>query len=158
MSEGEKKGTLVLGVGNLLMRDEGTGVHIANRLQDMELPPDVEVVDGGTGGIDLLYQIEGRKKVIIIDVVKANEHPGTLYRFGADDIQVTPKVPISLHDFDLADMLSLADKLGKRPEDVVIIGIEPKDMGLGFELSPEIEEQIPGIIELVMNELRPTAS
>jgi hydrogenase maturation protease len=150
----ERRELLILGVGNLLLRDEGIGVHVANRLKSMELPPDVEVIDGGTGGFDLIDYIEGRKKVVVVDTVKGGEAPGTIYRFGIDDIEVTPKIPWSLHDIDLTDTIRVADRLGKRPDDMVIIGVEPKDMELGLELSPEIEEQIPKVIALVMDEIR----
>jgi len=150
-----KKEILVLGVGNLLLRDEGVGVHVVQRLQDMELPPNVEVVDGGTGGFDLIDYIADRKKVIVIDTVKAGEAPGTLYRFDAKDIETTPKRSLSLHDIDLADMLWLADMMGKKPEDMTVIGVEPKSMEMGLELSKEVEHQIPKIVELVVMELHP---
>ena len=148
-----KKGILVLGVGNLLLKDEGVGVHVVERLREMELPEDVEVKDGGTGGFHLLDDVEGREKVIVVDAVKAGMTPGTLYRFDAKDIEVTRKISISLHDINLADMLSLADMLGKKP-DTVVIGVEPKDMGAGLELSPEIEARIPEIIGLVIKEIK----
>ncbi len=76
-----KKNILILGIGNILLKDEGIGVHVVNKLKEMQLPPDVEVMDGGTLGIDLLYYIEGRKKVVVIDTVTAGEPPGTMYRF-----------------------------------------------------------------------------
>jgi hydrogenase maturation protease len=146
---------LVLGVGNLLLRDEGVGVHVAQRLQEMALPPEVEVVDGGTGGFDLLDDIEGREKVVIVDTVKGGQKPGTIYRLKPEDIDGGPKSSVSLHDVSVSDLLSLADMLGvKRPE-IVMIGIEPKDMeSADLELSPEIEAQVPRLIELVFKEIQ----
>ena len=76
-----KKPILVLGIGNLILKDEGFGVHVVQKMADMPLQGDVEVMDGGTMGLDLLYSMEGRKKVIVIDVVNADGPPGTLYRF-----------------------------------------------------------------------------
>lgn len=150
--ETARKDTLILGTGNLLLKDEGVGVHVVKRLEDTVLPEDVELLDGGTGGFDLLYEIEGRKKVILIDAVKAGETPGTIYRFSGEDIEMKPKVSITLHDTDFADVLHVASIRGEKPK-ITVIGIEPKDISMGLELSPEIERQIPKMIELVMKEI-----
>ena len=150
----EKKPILVLGVGNILLTDEGVGVHVVRRLQEMELPSHVEVLDGGTAGFDLLDDIEGRKKVIVVDTVKGENPPGTLYRMTTDDIEEAPKSRLSLHDIDMTDLLKLADLFQIAKPEVVIIGIEPKDMdSASVELSPEIEAQVPKLIELVMKEI-----
>ncbi len=149
-----KKRILVLGVGNLLLKDEGVGVHVAQRLQGKDLPPHVEVVDGGTAGLDLLDEIEGREKVIVVDTVKAGQPPGTLYRFSSDDAEEQEKSRLSLHDIDMTDLLRLADLLGVEKPSVVVIGVEAKDIETAsMELSPEVEAQIPKVIELVMKEI-----
>lgn len=150
-----KKRILVLGVGNLLLRDEGFGVHVARRLMEMDLPPDVEVLDGGTGGLDLLDDIEGREKVVFIDVVRVGEPPGTLYRFGPEALKEKSKSYLSLHDIDVGDLLKFIDALGLKKPEIMVIGIEPKDMETAsLELSPELEAQVPKVIELVMKEIR----
>ncbi len=150
----EKKPILVLGVGNLVLTDEGVGVHVAQRLQKMDLPSHVEVLDGGTSGFDLLDDIEGRKKVVVVDTVKGGGPPGTIYRMTTEDIEEAPKSRLSLHDIDMTDLLKLADLFEIEKPEIVIIGIEPKDMeSASMELSPEIEAQIPKVIELVMKEV-----
>ncbi|MHC4474147.1 MAG: HyaD/HybD family hydrogenase maturation endopeptidase [Planctomycetota bacterium] len=151
---GSSKRIVVLGVGNLLLKDEGLGVHVVRRLTDMVLPPHVEVMDGGTGGLDLLDYIEGRDKVVIVDTVKGGQPPGTIYRMTPEDMEEQPKSRLSLHEIDVADLLKVADMLGvKRPE-IVIIGVEPKDMeSASLELSPEIEARVPRVIELVLKEI-----
>jgi hydrogenase maturation protease len=148
------KPVLVLGVGNLLLKDEGVGVHVARKLMAVDLPSHVEVVDGGTGGLDLLEDMEGRKKVVIVDTVKGGHPPGSIYRMTPEDMEDQPEACLSLHDMDVPRLLKTADLLGiKRPE-IVIIGIEPKDMeSADLELSPEIEGRIPKVIELVMKEI-----
>lgn len=150
----KEKSILVLGVGNLLLKDEGVGVHVARRLQGIDLPAEVEVIDGGTGGLDLLDTIEGREKVIVIDAVRAGQPPGTIYRFSGEDIEEKKKSWLSLHDIDMTDLLKLADVLGvKRPE-ITVLGIEAKDMeSADLELSPEIEAKIPRVIEFVLKEI-----
>jgi len=150
------KPVLVLGVGNLLLKDEGIGVHVARKLMDMDLPPHVEVLEGGTSGFDLLDDIEGREKVVVVDTVQAGQPPGTLYRMSREDIEDRPKQRLSLHDIDMTDLLKLSDLLGvEKPAEVIIIGVEPKDMETAsMELSPEVEAKMSKVIELVMKEIK----
>lgn len=155
MSQDESlKPILILGIGNILLKDEGIGVHVANKLIGMPLPPDVEVMDGGTTGMDLLYCIEGRSKVIVIDTVKAGEPPGTMYRFTDEDLAVKKDVLRTAHGIDFSDVVMTAHMLGTKPKEIIFIGIEPEDMNEGMELSPLISQRIPAIIELVMRELK----
>lgn len=150
----EKKRVLVLGVGNLVLTDEGIGVHVVQRMQQMDLPSHVEVLDGGTMGLDLIDDIEGRQKVVIVDAVKGGGPPGSVYRMTVDDIEEMPKSRVSLHDIDMTDVFKLADLFEIEKPEIVIIGVEPKDMeSPSMELSPEVEAQIPRVIELVKKEI-----
>ena len=144
---------LILGIGNLLLKDEGVGVHVVQKLKEMPLPENVEVLDGGTAGLDLADYIAGRKKLIVIDAVNAGGKPGTLYRLTKENLDIKPKAIFSFHEIDFLDALHISEVVNSKPEEVVVIGIEPKDMSIGTELSPEIEERIPRIIELVASEL-----
>jgi hydrogenase maturation protease len=148
-----EKPVLILGIGNLILKDEGAGVHVVERLKNMALPSDVEVMDGGTMGIDLLYHIEGRRKVIVIDVVNTDGPAGTIYRFTDRDLEDKKECLRSAHDIDFADVLKTADLLGKKPDEVIFIGIKPEEISEGIGLSPSIEERIPQIIELVLKEI-----
>jgi hydrogenase maturation protease len=147
-----QKEILILGIGNLLLKDEGVGVRVVKRLRDINLPCYTEVLDGGTLGLDLLFYIEGRKKVIVIDAVKAGGTPGTIYRFADSDTVAEAKISLSAHDIDFMDVLKTAHFLGHKPE-IIFIGIEPKDISEGLELSPEIEKKIPKVIDVVMREI-----
>lgn len=149
-----KKPILILGIGNLILKDEGFGVHVVRRMADMPLPPDVEVMDGGTMGLDLLYHIEGRKKVIAIDVVKADSPPGTLYRFTDSDIENHKGMLRSAHEIDFSYVLKTAEHLGNKPDEVVFIGVTPQDIDVAIGLSPVLEEKISQVIELVMKEIK----
>jgi hydrogenase maturation protease len=149
-----QKPILILGIGNLLLKDEGIGVHVINRLREMDLPTDVEVMDGGTLGIDLVFYIEGRKKVIVVDTVTAGEPPGTMYRFTDKDLSFKKDFLRTAHGIDFSDVVKTAQTLGTKPEEVVFIGIEPADMNEGLEPTDFIAKRIPVIIELVMKELK----
>jgi hydrogenase maturation protease len=95
-----------------------------------------EVVDGGTAGFDLLDDIEGRKKVVVVDTVKGGRPPGTIYRMTTEDIEEMPKSRLSLHDIDMTDLLKLADLFEIEKPEIVVIGIEPKDIeSASLELS-----------------------
>ncbi len=149
----ETNDILILGIGNILLKDEGVGVHIVNKLKEMPLPDNVEVLDGGTAGLDLTDFIANRKKVIVIDAVKTGEKPGTIYRLTEKNLDIKPKAIMSFHEIDFLDALHMSEVMGDKPEEIVVIGVEPKDMSDGIELSLEIEKRIPKIIEVVMKEL-----
>lgn len=144
---------LILGVGNILLSDEGVGVRIVDAMKGIELPDNVELFDGGTASVDLLDNLANRDKVIIIDAVKGGNEPGTLYRFTPDDVTIQRQNLTSLHQVGLLETLTMAEYLGCPPQEVVIFGIEPKKVGWGLELSPEVAGMVPRVIELVLSEL-----
>jgi hydrogenase maturation protease len=142
---------LIVGIGNILCRDEGVGVHVIQEMEDMELPGHIELLDIGTSTPDLISLLEGVRKLIIIDALKAGGSPGTIYRCKPEDLLANEEGPISLHEIGLIETLSMAKKMG-REIDAVIIGVEPKVLDWGVELSGEVKKQIPAIIEAVLKE------
>ena len=146
-------GKFVVGVGNVLLRDEGIGCHVAHVLERVPLP-DVEVVDGGTCP-DLLQLLEDADKLVIVDAVKGGGVPGQIYRFRPQDITLDQKRVVSLHDMSLVDSLKLR-QLWHNTADTVIIGVEPKELSWGLELSPELEEKVPQIVDVILDELNNT--
>jgi len=148
-----KKNKLILGCGNLLLQDEGVGVHLIEYLKDKELPADVELLDGGTAGFTLVDFIRQAKKVVIVDAVKAGGKPGDIYCFGAEDFETEDSPKTSLHDITLKDVFAMAKKLGPLPQ-IRIIGIEPKNIDYGLELSPQIKQLLPKIAELAFKEIQ----
>ncbi len=146
--------TVVLGVGNLLLRDEGVGVHIIEKLREKEIGQEVELIDGGTSLSDFLPRLEGISKLIIVDAIKLGGKPGRTYRICVDDSLIKAgRVITSLHQLGVLEALALAEKMGKLPP-TVIIGIEPKEMTYGLELSPEIQRRIGKMINLILDEVR----
>lgn len=144
---------VILGVGNLLLSDEGVGVHVANELMKMDLPPGVSVVEGGTDGFGLLNVITEADRLIVIDSVKGGADPGSIYRFDIDDIRNCPSgFKTSVHQIGILEVVNLSGLIGKTPH-TTVIGIEPKSLEMRMELSPEIKAKVPRIIELIFDEL-----
>lgn len=150
---GMRAATLVLGVGNILLRDEGVGVRVVEAMQAVEIPKGVELYDGATAGFDLLDVLADRRKVIIVDAVDGNAEPGTVFRLTPEDLMPRDGQCASLHDMGVLETLELVKRLGIAPEEVVIIGIKPKELSWGLELSPEIARVVPEVIELLLAEL-----
>ena len=146
--------TVILGVGNVLLSDEGIGVHVANELSTMELPPGVSVVEGGTDGFRLLNIITEADRLIVVDAVKGGAEPGSIYRFNVDEVRNVPSgFRTSVHQVGILEVIDLSGLIGKTPK-TTVIGVEPKSLEMSLELSPEIREKIPRIIELVFEELK----
>jgi hydrogenase maturation protease len=145
------KPILVLGVGNLLLKDEGVGIHFVQRLQKKSLPPDVDVMDGGTRGLDLLMLMEGRKLVVVVDCARLGEAPGTVRVFGPKDIVPEKNRGFSVHGLNLASALEFGERLGMLPE-VFIVGVEPESIAIEIGLSAVVREALP-VIERTVDEI-----
>jgi hydrogenase maturation protease len=146
-------GKFVLGIGNTLLRDEGIGCHVANALAEIPLP-DVEIIDAGTCP-DVWQFIEDTDKLIIVDAVKGGGMPGQIYRFHPEDVTLEQKPLLSMHDIGLVDNLILM-QLRQNIGETVIIGVEPKDINWGLELSAELQGKVSQIIDTVLSELNNT--
>jgi hydrogenase maturation protease len=145
--------TVVLGVGNVLLRDEGVGVHAVKMLATCELPKDVEVIDGGTSGFDLIDVICEAERLIVIDAVRAGGEPGTIYHFELQDLEGSlSSFKASFHEIGIIDVIRAAELLGKKPR-VEIFGVEPKSVEVGMELSEEIANKIPHLVNKVVSRI-----
>jgi len=143
---------VVVGVGNLLLKDEGIGVHIVHALQQIDIPHDIKIIDGGTSP-DLPYYFKDTDKLIIIDAMKGEGKPGTVYRFQPHDVNIESKGMVSVHELGLEQSLKMMRLTRSEPKEIVIIGIEPKEIDWGTELSVELQQKIPKIINIVLNEI-----
>lgn len=146
-------GKFVLGIGNALLRDEGIGCHVTNALAEIPLP-DVKIIDGGTCP-DVWQFIGNTEKLVIVDAVSGGGMPGQIYRFHPDDITLEQKPLLSVHDMSFVDNLRLM-QLWHNISETVIIGIEPKEINWGLELSQELQCKMPQIIDIVLSELNNT--
>ncbi len=144
---------LVLGVGNLLLSDEGVGIHAVRKLIETNLlPDDVEIVDGGTAGLDLLYYLEGVDCLVIIDAVETGGPPGTMVRITGDKVPAYMALKISPHEITLPDFLAAAKLRDLYPRQVVIWGMQPGSLDVGVDLTPELAERLDFLVERVVEE------
>jgi len=144
--------TVIIGIGNLILKDEGIGVHVIRELEGRELPPGVEVMDGGTATMELLGIIQEAERIIVVDALRAGGEPGTIYRVLPEDLMSETGRPLSLHQVGLLEVLGMAEQLGGHGK-VVIIGVEPKEISWGTELTVEVEAKVPRVIEAVLEEV-----
>ncbi len=143
---------VVIGVGNLLLKDEGIGIHAVRALQEINLPPDIKLIDGGTSP-DLIAYTRAGDKMIIIDAAKAGGQPGNIYRFKPEDLAHGKGTLTSAHEMGVVENLKLMTLTGNEPRETVIIGIEPGEIDWGTELSSILKIKLPEIIEVVLGEI-----
>ena len=135
---------VVLGVGNILLSDEGIGVHAVNASpRATSIPAEVEVIDGGTSAMDCLDRIAESDLLLIADCVRAGREPGTSGTAGDGDLQAFFRTKISPHQVGLSDVLATLALHGISPARTVLIGAEPKSLGLGLEPTPELAASCP---------------
>jgi len=139
-----KKGVVVLGLGNVLLSDEGIGVHIVRRLAKTHpRSRKVKFIDFGTGGLALLHLIANRKKVVIIDCANMGDTPGTIRRFAADQVKSVKRLAnFSLHQLDILRIIEMSKQLGERPDAVIFFGIQPQSLNPGRKLTKTLSTRI----------------
>jgi len=144
----------ILGVGNELLSDEGVGVYVIKELKKIDLPPEIDIIEGGTEGFGLINIITETDYLIVIDSIKGGSEPGTIYRFNINDAPNCPDIfKTSVHQIGILEVINLSQLIGKTPE-TVVIGIEPEKITTSMELSQKIREKIPKVIDLILNETR----
>lgn len=158
--QSQKKDVVVIGLGNVLLSDEGIGVHIVRRLSSRQDKfPYVDFIDAGTGGLALLHLIANRKKALIIDCAKMGATPGRMRRFNPDEVQSVKKLSqYSLHEQDILQVINLSKQLGECPKEIIFFGIEPESTGPGQKLSKTLSGKIDSYIAEIRKELAETTT
>ena len=147
--------TLVLGLGNILLRDEGVGVRVVEALAERYvLPAGIEVVDGGTASMDLLDTLAGCAHLLICDAVHTSGPPGSMVKLAGDQVPALFQTRYSPHQLGLSDLLATLTLTGEAPATLILIGIVPADLGLGLELSPAVAGVVGQAVECLAAELR----
>lgn len=146
---------LVLGIGNVLLTDEGIGVRALKELERRySFSDNVELMDGGTAGIELLRHIGNRKHLIIIDAMTFDQEPGTVMRVEGEDVPAAFLTRISPHQLGLSDLLAAAMLTDELPENLVLFGVEPENLDIGLDLTDTVEASLDKLIGAVIDELR----
>ena len=150
--------TLILGLGNPLREDDGIGLRVVQDLATRDLPDDVEIMDGGTRGLELVTLLEGRRRVIVVDAAEMGREPGDVKRFSMAEAHLPgTEKQLSVHSAGLGDALLLAEALGVLPQELVIFGIQPASLEWGTTLSPKLERTIPRVVGGILAELAKAA-
>lgn len=148
--------TLVFGAGNLLLSDEGFGVHCVKYLESyFDFPAEVELLDAGTLGIMVTHKLEEAERIYIVDVVDAAGAPGDLLRYEKDDFMLG-RIPLKLspHQIGIQEVLHLSEMRGYSPQQVSLLGVIPASMEPGVELSPVLAPRLRDVAHIIVDELR----
>lgn len=145
---------LILGVGNVLLGDEGIGIRVVEELQhNYAFADDVEILDGGTAGIELLRYIENRDLLIIIDAMAADQAPGTVFKVEGEDVPKRFMTKISPHQIGLSDLLAAGVLSESIPKNIVLFGVEPENLQTGIYLSDSVTKSIDKLVSAIIDEL-----
>jgi hydrogenase maturation protease len=145
---------VVLGVGNILLSDEGIGVRTIEELQrDFVLPPEVVVIDGGTTGMEMLEDLSNCDHIIIIDAVRSGKAPASIVKLVGEQVPVFFKTKLSPHQIGLSDVLATLAFIDKQPGGITVIGVEPVSLETGMALTPQVEACLPVLIKMVIEVL-----
>ncbi|MES9862867.1 MAG: HyaD/HybD family hydrogenase maturation endopeptidase [Candidatus Thiodiazotropha sp. LLP2] len=154
MSKQETGKVLVIGMGNVLMQDEGIGVRAVEELEQCyRVPEGVEVVDGGTTGMELFEPMRDARCLIIADAVNTGAPQGSLVRIANEEIPAFFQTKISNHQLGVSDLLALLSLKGETPEQVTIIGMVPHSLENQLGLTPEAERGLKDMVQMLVNEL-----
>lgn len=146
---------LVLGLGNLLLGDEGLGIRALQELQDRHvLPAAITCLDGGVMGLELLVYLAGATHLLVIDAVMTGQPPGTLVRLEGDEVPKGLSQKFSLHEIGLQDLLALNELRGMAKPQLVVWGLVPAVLEPGVGLSGPIAAQLDALVKAVTGELR----
>jgi hydrogenase maturation protease len=145
---------LVLGIGNLVMSDDGVGVLVAQRLQQgYRFADNVEVMDGGTLGLDLLPKLENITNLIMIDAVETGQKAGTCVRLSGRELPIALETKVSPHQMGLKDLLAVSELMGHSPKEMVLIGVQPGSIEMEIGLTTEVAAQLETLVANVLTEL-----
>lgn len=148
------KAITVLGVGNILWKDEGFGVRVIEALErEYGFPEQVQVLDGGTLGMELLPFLKGVRKLLIVDAVDGDGVPGTLYRLVGGQVDMYFQEKLSVHELGVKDVLAALSVIDEPMEEVVVLGVQPASLEMGLELSPQVAVMINITMEAALSQL-----
>ena len=145
----------VIGLGNILLKDEGVGVHAVEALKKKYgFPEEVRLLDGGTLGLDLLHLIEGMDRVLFVDAVDLKKEPGTIALIEDQDLPSFLGPKLSMHHVGLSDLLFASSFRGTRPAEIVLVGIQPETLEVGLQISKTVMDRFEKLLQVIVEKLR----
>ena len=145
----------VLGIGNIILSDEGFGVRVVEYLQDnYKFPDNIALIDGGTLGIELTQFITGTKKLLIIDSIDGGKEPGTSFYLAGEELKTHFREKISAHEVGIQDVLTMLELTGRAIPEVIVIGAQPYSLEAGVELTEQMKTLIPTIADRALDILK----
>lgn len=143
----------VVGLGNLMRTDDAVGMLALDRLKvDLQVPRGVKLIEGGTLGLDLIYPLHGITHLLAIDAIDAGEQPGTILRFAGEGIANLPASK-SVHLLGFSDLIGAMRLTGDAPEEVVVLGVQPRTIAWGTELTWPVEQALPRLIDAALDQV-----
>ena len=145
---------VVLGIGNTILTDEAAGVRVVEALeQAYKVPANVQLIDGGTSGMEMIEDLSSLDFLIVVDVVKTGAAPGTVVRIAGQDIPVFFRNKLSPHQIGLPDVLASLELLDTMPREIIVLGVEPISLELGMEMTATVAARIPQLAAMAAGEL-----
>jgi hydrogenase maturation protease len=145
----------LLGIGNIILKDEGFGVWTIDKMQKLyEFPEQVQLLDGGTLGLELMRFVSGSKKMLVIDAINGNGKPGDFFFFTGDQVQAYFQEKISMHELGIQDVLSALQVVDEPIDEVIVMGVQPFVVSPGIEMTPEMDAVVDKTIEIVLDQLK----
>ncbi|MBI1905297.1 MAG: HyaD/HybD family hydrogenase maturation endopeptidase [Rhodocyclales bacterium] len=141
---------VLLGVGNILLTDEGVGVRAIERFErQFELPDNVTVLDGGTSAMEMLDDLEDLDLLVVVDCVRVGKAPATVVVLTEDEVPAFFRQRLSPHQVGLSDVFATMLLVGRAPRAIVVIGVQPVEIGLSMELTPQVEAAMPTVLDAI---------
>ncbi|MDD4170653.1 MAG: HyaD/HybD family hydrogenase maturation endopeptidase [Syntrophomonas sp.] len=144
---------VVMGLGNPLFQDEGLGIHVISRLLKLKWAERVELIDGGTEGLSLLNPVEAAEYLLVIDAIDGGFQPGTVKLWNGSQIPFIVHQRTSLHQLGFQEVLALARMRGTIPEQMLLVGVQPRTLEWGTQLTPEVAGSVPLVIDIVYQQI-----
>lgn len=146
--------TLIVGIGNLIMTDDAAGIHAVGALdENYTFPEDVELIDGGTKGVELLPYLEDCRRLMLIDAVDFREPAGTVKVIEGEDMKAFLDLKFSVHQIGIPDMLFALEFKGIKPPEMCLVGIQPASLEMGTEMTREVSSSFGDLLDTAVSRL-----
>ena len=145
--------SVILGIGNTILSDEGVGVRAVEALQARyRLPDNIQAIDGGTSSMEMIEDLSDLDFLLVLDTIVAGQPAGTIVRLAGTEVPAFFRRKLSPHQIGLSDVLASLEFLDAAPKDIVVIGVQPVTLELGMELTATVAARVPEVVEMAAAE------